>query len=54
VDEELLRRFTALPADTFPHTRRYAAELISGTGRDRFEFTLGLIMDNLGRPQPAP
>ncbi|GAA3534505.1 TetR/AcrR family transcriptional regulator [Amycolatopsis ultiminotia] len=48
--EELLRRFTALPADTFPQTRRYAAELTSGTGHDRFEFTLGLIMDNLTRP----
>ncbi|NIY62606.1 TetR/AcrR family transcriptional regulator [Streptomyces malaysiensis] len=45
--EELIRRFTALPADTFPQTRRYAAELTSGTGHDRFEFTLGLIMDNL-------
>jgi AcrR family transcriptional regulator len=47
--EELLSRFTALPADTFPQTRRYAAELTSGTGHDRFEFTLGLIMDNLSR-----
>jgi AcrR family transcriptional regulator len=45
--EELLRRFSALPADEFPQTRRYAAELTSGTGHDRFEFTLGLIMDNL-------
>src|SRR5882757_4069091 len=45
--EELLRRFTALPADTFPQTRRYAAELISGTGHDRFEFPLSLIMGNL-------
>ncbi|MCU1641282.1 MAG: TetR family transcriptional regulator [Nocardia sp.] len=45
--EELLHRFTALPDDTFPQTRRYAAELTSGTGHDRFEFTLGLIMDNL-------
>lgn len=52
--EELLRRFTALPADTFPQTRRYAAELTAGTGHDRFEFTLGLIMDNLTQPQPTP
>ncbi|MEU8975349.1 TetR/AcrR family transcriptional regulator [Streptomyces monashensis] len=51
--EELVRRFTALPADTFPQTRRYAAELTSGTGHDRFEFTLGLIMDNLTQPRPA-
>ncbi len=48
--EELLRRFAALPADAFPQTRRYAAELTSGTGHDRFEFTLGLIMDNLTPP----
>jgi AcrR family transcriptional regulator len=46
-DEELLDRFTALPAERFPHTRRHAAELISGTGHDRFEFALGLFMDNL-------
>ncbi|QYN33808.1 TetR/AcrR family transcriptional regulator [Pseudonocardia sp. DSM 110487] len=51
--EELLRRFAALPAEAFPQTRRYAAELTSGTGHDRFEFTLGLIMDNLTPPQPT-
>jgi AcrR family transcriptional regulator len=45
--DELVRRFTALPADRFPQTRRYAAELTSGTGHERFEFTLGLIIDNL-------
>ncbi|HEY3470996.1 MAG TPA: TetR/AcrR family transcriptional regulator [Amycolatopsis sp.] len=45
--EELLSRFTALPADTFPQTRRHAAELTSGTGHDRFEFALGLIIGNL-------
>ncbi|MFI9504810.1 TetR/AcrR family transcriptional regulator [Nocardia sp. NPDC052566] len=45
--DELVRRFTALPADTFPQTRRYATELTSGTGTDRFTFTLGLILDNL-------
>ncbi|WP_051573055.1 TetR/AcrR family transcriptional regulator [Streptomyces sp. PRh5] len=50
--EELIHRFTALPADTFPQTRRYAAELTSGTGHDRFDFTLGLIMDNLTQLQP--
>ncbi|MEV6252668.1 TetR/AcrR family transcriptional regulator C-terminal domain-containing protein [Nocardia sp. NPDC051911] len=44
---ELVRRFTALPADTFPQARRYAAELISGTEPDRFAFTLCLIMNNL-------
>jgi len=45
--DELLRRFAALPG-TFPYTRRYAAELTSGTALDRFEFTLSLIMDGLG------
>ncbi|MGW4536125.1 TetR/AcrR family transcriptional regulator [Nocardia sp. NPDC004340] len=45
--EELVQRFTALPADTFPQTRRYAAELTSGTGPDRFTFTLTLMLDNL-------
>ncbi|WP_410622845.1 TetR/AcrR family transcriptional regulator [Amycolatopsis sp. cmx-8-4] len=48
--EELLDRFTALPAEEFPQTRRHAAELISGTGHDRFEFALGLLMDSL-RPE---
>jgi AcrR family transcriptional regulator len=52
--EELLGRFTALPADTFPQTRRYAAELTSGTGHDRFEFTLGLITDSLSRSAVPP
>ncbi|MER5557381.1 TetR/AcrR family transcriptional regulator [Streptomyces sp. NPDC048491] len=46
-DKELLDRFTALPAERFPQTRRHAAELISGTGHDRFAFTLGLLLDNL-------
>jgi AcrR family transcriptional regulator len=53
--DELMRRFTALPADQFPQTRRYAAELTSGTGHERFDFTLGLILDNLTQPRtPAP
>jgi AcrR family transcriptional regulator len=45
--DELIRRFTALPTDQFPQTRRYAAELTSGTGHERFDFTVGLIIDNL-------
>jgi AcrR family transcriptional regulator len=45
--EELINRFSALPADRFPHTRRHAAELTSGTGHDRFDFTLTLLIDNL-------
>ncbi|MFR0357235.1 TetR/AcrR family transcriptional regulator [Streptomyces sediminimaris] len=48
--EELLRRFAALP-DTFPQTRRYAAELTAGTTHDRFDFTLGLMIDGLPGPR---
>jgi len=44
--DELLRRYAALPA-TFPHTRRYAAEITAGTGHDRFDFTIGLMIDGL-------
>jgi AcrR family transcriptional regulator len=44
--DELLRRYAALPA-TFPQTQRYAAELTAGTGHDRFDFTLGLMLDGL-------
>jgi AcrR family transcriptional regulator len=44
---ELVRRFEALPADTFPHTRRHAAEITAGTGHERFDFTLGLITNHL-------
>ena len=44
---ELLRRFATLPAATFPNTARYAAELTAGEGHDRFDFTLGLMVDGL-------
>jgi AcrR family transcriptional regulator len=49
--EELVERFAALPADRFPTIRRHAAELTSGTGHDRFDFTLNLIVDNVARGQ---
>jgi AcrR family transcriptional regulator len=45
--DELRRRLTALPAETFPHTTRHAAELTAGDGHDRFDFTLGLVIDGL-------
>jgi len=45
--DELRRRLTALPAETFPHTTRYAAELTAGEGHDRFDFTLALMIDGL-------
>ncbi|SEP03195.1 TetR/AcrR family transcriptional regulator [Actinacidiphila rubida] len=44
--DELMRRFAALP-DTYPHTKRYAAELTAGTVHDRFDFTIGLMVDGL-------
>jgi hypothetical protein len=44
--DELLRRFAALPG-TFPQTKRYATELTAGTGHDRFDFTIGLMIDGL-------
>lgn len=44
--EELLRRYAALP-DAFPETKRYAAELTAGSGHDRFDFTIGLMLDGL-------
>ncbi|WP_172384350.1 TetR/AcrR family transcriptional regulator C-terminal domain-containing protein [Streptomyces sp. MNP-20] len=47
--EELVRRFSALPPDRFPHTARHATALAAGTGHDRFDFTLGLILDGLPR-----
>jgi hypothetical protein len=52
--DELVRRFSALPADQFPQTRRYAAELTSGTGHERFDFTLALVVDHLTQRRPAP
>ncbi|WP_405061217.1 TetR/AcrR family transcriptional regulator [Kribbella sp. NBC_01505] len=45
--EEIIGRFSALPEDQFPNTRRYAAELTSGSGHDRFDFTINLMLDNL-------
>lgn len=46
--EELMRRFAALPG-SFPHTKRYAAELTAGTVEDRFHFAVGLMIDGLAR-----
>jgi AcrR family transcriptional regulator len=48
--EELVRRFSALPETKFPRTRRYATELTSGTGDERFDFTLGLLISHLAQP----
>lgn len=51
--EDLVVRFEALPADRFPNTRAYAAELTSGTAHERFDFTLGLILGSLGGTPPT-
>ncbi|MDH6448086.1 AcrR family transcriptional regulator [Streptomyces sp. SAI-126] len=51
--DELLRRFTDLPAETFPHTTRHATELTAGEGHDRFDFTLGLMIDGLAHGRPG-
>ena len=45
--DELRARLTALPADAFPHTTRYAAELTAGGDHDRFDFTLTLMIEGL-------
>ncbi len=52
--DELIGRFTALPVDQFPQTRLHAAELTSGTGHERFDFTLSLIVDNLTQRRQRP
>jgi AcrR family transcriptional regulator len=44
--EDTMSRFAALPG-SFPHTKRYAAELTAGTGHDRFDFTVNLMLDGL-------
>jgi hypothetical protein len=44
----MLRRFAAL-LDPLSHTKRYAAELMSGTALDGFEFTLNLITGGTGQ-----
>ncbi|PWI44973.1 TetR/AcrR family transcriptional regulator [Streptomyces sp. ICBB 8177] len=46
--DELLNRFSDLP-DTFPQIKRHAAELTAGTGHERFDFTIALILDGLAR-----
>jgi AcrR family transcriptional regulator len=45
--DKLQHRLAALPAGTFPHTTRHAAELTAGQGHDRFDFTLTLMIDGL-------
>lgn len=51
---DLLGRLHALPEIDFPNTHRYATELTSGTEHERFEFTIGLIIDNLSLHASPP
>jgi AcrR family transcriptional regulator len=44
---EIIERFRMLPANRFPITVRYAQELTSGEGHERFDFTLGLLFGGL-------
>ena len=44
--DDAMRQFATLP-DTFANTKRYAAELTSGTAADRFAFTIELIVGGL-------
>lgn len=46
-DDEALARLAMLPPDRFPNTVAHARELTSGTGHERFDFTLGLIVDGI-------
>lgn len=46
--DELLSRFAALP-DTFPQTKRHAADITAGTDHERFDFTVELLLDGLAR-----
>ncbi|KQP01831.1 TetR/AcrR family transcriptional regulator [Leifsonia sp. Leaf264] len=46
--DDLLARFSGLPTDRFPIIVRHASELTSGSGHERFDFTLGLMLGNLG------
>ncbi|MDL5155229.1 TetR/AcrR family transcriptional regulator [Actinomycetospora termitidis] len=45
--DEMVRRFEALPAERFPYITRHAAQLTAGEGHDRFDFTVGLMLDGL-------
>jgi AcrR family transcriptional regulator len=50
----LIARFGALPEDRFPNTRAYATELTSGSAHERFDFTLGLILNTLADTTSLP
>lgn len=45
---ELVERLQKLPVESFPNTVRFANELTSGTGHERFNFTIALMLSGLG------
>jgi AcrR family transcriptional regulator len=48
VDVETTRaQLDALPADEFPLVHRYARELTSGAGHERFDFTVGRLLSGV-------
>jgi hypothetical protein len=47
--DDIVTRLTALSEADFPQTRRYATELTSGSGHQRFDFALTLLINNLTR-----
>ena len=49
---EIEQRLRMLPPDQFPQTVAHARELTSGTGHDRFTFTLTLLLQGLAPPLP--
>ncbi|MFJ3759810.1 TetR/AcrR family transcriptional regulator [Streptomyces sp. NPDC090080] len=49
---EIEERLRMLPPGLFPHTVAHARELTSGTGHERFDFTLTLLLQGLVPPAP--
>jgi AcrR family transcriptional regulator len=47
--EQLTDYYTQLPADRFPHIRANAKVLTTGSGDERFEFGLDMLIDGLAR-----
>jgi AcrR family transcriptional regulator len=47
--DEMVRRLTSLPRDRFPATTEHAKELTAGTGHERFDFAVDLMLDGVAR-----
>jgi AcrR family transcriptional regulator len=46
---DLRAYYADLPAEKYPNIRRYAGDLVSGAGSDRFEFGLDMLVGSLDR-----